>query len=124
MDEGVYINHYNDDNVKQIICIDVKIIGEIQGKKQFRVKEICFTFVRPGLIFPVFKEKNETIEYSPLVINTNNESSISYLLTEGSRQYNYYIENYKKSNITFRMIEHLYEEYKSIYKTINDVLNE
>lgn len=125
MENGVYRYEYNDDKIKQIIYLNVQHTGEAYGKKTFIVKEICFTFVYPELIFPSFKEQkkeeNLRMEYSPMVISTNNSSSANFSLTEGSRLYNYYVENYKKCDINFRILEHLYEEFISIKKTFNEL---
>ena len=129
MENGVYTYVNCDDKIKQVTYINVMQNGVAYGKKSFIIKEICFTFVKPELIFPAFREsKDEKVrmDYSPLVISANNSSSVNFSLMEDSRLYNFYVENYKKCNINFKIIEHLYEEYiliKKTFSSFNENLN-
>lgn len=63
-------------------------------------------------------DKDKKDAYAPLVINKDNILTGSDLM-EGTPLYDYYVANFKKCDISFRFIEHLYESYVSIRNTFN-----
>ena len=120
MEEGVYYNKTVQENLEQFTFIKVVKNGIAYGRKNYSLKRITLTFANSELIFPMLKESNDKDKknrYSPLVIN--NDNLLSGLLQEDTPLYNYYVENFKKCDIPFRFIEHLYESYSSIRNTFN-----
>lgn len=124
MEEGVYKYTHNDEKTSQTTFIKIKQIGMIRGEKEYSVERITFTFVNPRFIFPAFNERkysdDEVFDYSPLSINHNTESELN-TMREGGPMYLFYKDNYKKCDIPFRYIEHLYENFNSIKKTFKDI---
>ncbi len=45
-------------------------------------------------------------------------------LTEGTSMYEFYKSRYKRCFIPFRVIEHLYENYKSVRDTFEELMRE
>lgn len=120
MEEGVYYNKTVQENSEQFTFIKIKKIGIAYGRKLFSLDRIVLTFANPELIFPALKDttdKDKRDGYSPLVIN--NDNLLKALdLQEGTPLYNY-ADNFKKCDIPFRFIEHLYESEASIRNTFN-----
>ena len=107
--------------------MNVKRNGTVYGRKAFVVKKICFTFANPELIFTVLKEGNKSKEYkdsyAPLLINNSTLMTGDELL-EDTAMYNFVKENYVKCEVSFRLLEHLYENYNSIRKTTAELIEE
>lgn len=121
MEEGVYYNKTVQENLEQFTFIKIKEIGIAYGRKLYSLERIVLTFANSELIFPALKEttdEDKRESYSPLVINNDNLFK-SIDLQEGTHLYNYYAANFKKCDIPFRFIEHLYESYASIRNTFN-----
>lgn len=127
MEEGVYVYKYRNSECNQLHFVNVKRNGTVYGRKAFVVKKICFTFANPELIFPVLKEGNKSKEYkdsyAPLLINNSTLVTGDELL-EDTLMYNFIKENYVKCEVSFRLLEHLYENYISIRKTTAELIEE
>lgn len=86
-----------------------------------------FYFCQSELIFPVLKEGNKSKEYkdsyAPLLINQSSLTTGDELL-EDTLMYNFVKENYVKCEVSFRLLEHLYENYNSIRKTTAELIEE
>lgn len=127
MEEGVYVYKYHNSECNQLRFAEVKRNGTVYGREVFLVKEICFTFANPELIFPLIKEINKSKEYkdsyAPLLIS-NDASLIGFELLEDTLMYNFVKENYVKCEVSFRLLEHLYENYNSIRKTTAELIEE
>lgn len=127
METGVYF--YNDlqENARQITFISVKPNGIAYGRKTFTLKRIRFTFSRPEEIFPLFASRyfssNDKENSSPLVIHNDKDYLVTNL-AEGSAMYEYYTKHFIKCDISFRVIEHLYENYKSLRDTFKEIMND
>lgn len=91
------------------------------------MKRISFTFSRPEEIFPLFKSGQYSSDVkensSPLVIHNDTDKFVRDL-EEGSPMYEYYLTNFTKCDISFRVIEHLYENYKSLRDTFKEIMND
>lgn len=127
METGVYFYNNLQGNSRQIIFISVKPNGIVYGRKTFVLKRISFTFSRPEEIFPLFKSGQYSSDVkensSPLVIHNDTDKFVRDL-EEGSPMYEYYLTNFTKCDISFRVIEHLYENYKSLRDTFKEIMND
>lgn len=122
MEKGVYVQCYKEENLKQIIFIEVTPIGCGYGRNEYSVKRISFTLVKPETIFPAFHKykytEEEIFNFSPLLINK--ESKMSSMTERGAMYLHY--SKFTPCDISFRLIEHLYENFNSIQNTFNDLL--
>lgn len=120
MEKGVYVRCYKEENLKQIIFIEVTPIGCGYGRNEYSVKRISFTLVNPETIFQAINKytEEEIFNFSPLLINKESKMSS---MTEGGAMYLYY-SKFAPCDISFRLIEHLYENFNSIQNTFNDLL--
>lgn len=127
METGVYFYNNLQGNSRQIIFISVKPNGIVYGRKTFVLKRISFTFSRPEEIFPLFKSGQYSSDVkensSPLVIHNDKDYLVTNL-AEGSAMYEYYTKHFIKCDISFRVIEHLYENYKSLRDTFKEIMND
>lgn len=127
MEAGVYFHNNLQENSRQIIFISVKPNGIAYGRKTFVLKRISFTFSRPEEIFPLFKSGQYSSivkeESSPLVVHNDTDKFVRDL-EEGSPMYEYYESNFIKCDISFRVIEHLYENYSSLRTTFKEIMND
>ena len=127
METGVYFYNNLQGNLRQIIFISVKPNGIVYGRKTLVLKRISFTFSRPEEIFPLFKSGQYSSDVkensSPLVIHNDTDKFVRDL-EEGSPMYEYYLSNFTKCDISFRVIEHLYENYKSLRDTFKEIMND
>lgn len=120
MEKGVYVRCYKEENLKQIIFIEVTPIGCGYGRNEYSVKRISFTLVNPETIFQAINKytEEEIFNFSPLLINKESKMSS---MTEGGAMYLHY-SKFTPCDISFRLIEHLYENFNSIQNTFNDLL--
>ena len=76
------------------------------------------------MIFPLIKEINESKDsYAPLLIS-NEASLLGFELLEDTPMYKFVKDNYIKCGVSFRLLEHLYENYLSIRKTTAELIEE
>lgn len=126
MEEGVYIYSQKEGNIRQITFMKVTYSGIAYGIDQYSTNSITFTMVEPDTIFPAFREKNknyiedEIFKYTPLVIN---EYKLQNLSANGPL-YDFYVKNYTKCNVSFRLIQHLFENFNSIKDTFKCIIKE
>lgn len=122
MDKGVYVYDCKEDNLRQITFIEVRTIGLTHGRVEYAVKKIAFTLIDPESIFPAFRRckysEEEIFNFSPLLISSDSKMNT---FTEGGPMYNFHIKNYVPCNLSFRFIEHLYENFKSIQDTFKNI---
>lgn len=122
MKTGVYVHSIEEENLRQITFIEITPNGIAYGRNEYCVKRISFTLVDPKTVFPAFcgyKSEEEIFNFSPLLIS---KESKMISLTEGGPMYKYYSDNYIPCDISFRFIEHLYENFNSIQNTFNNLL--
>ena len=123
MKTGVYVRSHREENLRQITFIEITPNGIAYGRNEYCVKRISFTLVDPKTVFPAFREykytEEEILNFSPLLISKESKMGS---LTEGGLMYKYYSDNYIPCDISFRFIEHLYENFNSIQNTFNNLL--